>query len=159
MEPHSRWFIAATFLAGLLLAVAPLAHNWQWFRPAFISLLVIFWVTRMPTVFGVGFAWLAGLIQDLVTGAAIGSHALSLAAIAYLCLLFYRRMRAYSAGQQVLLVFVLVGIQQLVSVWVHEFAGKPAQGLVFLWPAATSALLWPVVSGLLHRYFTQLQVR
>ncbi|WP_237057810.1 rod shape-determining protein MreD [Microbulbifer sediminum] len=159
MEPNNRWFIAATVLVALLLSVMPLPHQWLWFRPAFMALLVIFWINRMPQSLGVGFAWLVGLLEDFVTGAVLGTHALALGALAYFCLLTYQRTRAFNPAQQLMWVFVLVGIHQVVGNWVHSLAGKPVPGLTFLWPALTSALLWPLITPWLDRMAGRLQVR
>lgn len=159
MEANNRWFIAFTVLLALLLAVMPLPREWMWFRPAFTALVVIFWIVRMPQNLGVGFAWGVGLLEDLVTGATIGSHALALSVLAYFSLLTYQRTRAFNPVQHLMWIFVLVGINQVVVNWVHSFAGKPAIGLVFLWPAVTSALLWAWVAPLLHSLAGRLQVR
>ncbi|AMX02018.1 rod shape-determining protein MreD [Microbulbifer thermotolerans] len=146
MEANNRWFIAVTVVVALLLAVMPLPYQWLWFRPAFTALLVIFWVNYMPQSLGVGFAWAVGLLEDLVTGAAVGSQALALAVVAYFSLLTYQRTRAFNMGQQLMWVFILVGINQVLGNWVHSLAGKPVSGLTFLWPAVTSALLWPWIA-------------
>ncbi|QIL89772.1 rod shape-determining protein MreD [Microbulbifer sp. SH-1] len=159
MEAHNRWFILLTFIVALLLAVMPLPTNWLWFRPSFCALLVIFWITRMPENLGVGFAWLMGLLEDLVTGSVLGAHALSLGVIAYFSLLTYRRTRAFNPGQQLMWVFVLVGINQLLGNWVHGLAGKTVPGLTFLWPALTTALLWPLVTPWLAGMASRLRVR
>ncbi len=143
----------------MLLVVMPLPQQWLWFRPAFPALLVIFWVTRMPQALGVGFAWLVGIIEDLISGASLGTHALALAVLAYFSLLTYQRTRAFNPAQQLLWVFVLVGIHQVVGNWVHGLEGKTVSGLTFLWPALTTALLWPWVAPLLHRLCSRLQVR
>jgi len=159
MEAHNRWFILFTFVVGLLLSVMPLPLDWQWFRPAFSALLVIFWTTRMPQDLGVGVAWVVGLVEDIITGATLGAHALSLAVLAYFSLLTYQRTRAFNPGQQLMWVFVLVGINQLLDNWVHSLSGKSVPGLVFLWPALTTALLWPLVTPWLQQVAGRLQVR
>lgn len=159
LEANNRWFIAITILLALLLSVMPLPHQWLWFRPSFTALLMIFWITRMPENLGVGFAWVVGFLEDLVTGAALGTHALALAVLAYFSLLTYRRTRAFNPAQQLMWVFILVGINQVVGNWVHSLAGKPVPGLTFLWPAVTSALLWPLVSVWLGGMVGRLQVR
>ena len=48
-------------------------------------------------------------------------------------------------GQQSGVVFVMIGINQLVCQWVQNLEGAGARDLFFLLPAFTSALLWPVV--------------
>ncbi|USD20600.1 rod shape-determining protein MreD [Microbulbifer variabilis] len=159
MQANNRWFITLTLFLSMLLVVMPLPQQWLWFRPAFPALLVIFWVTRMPQALGVGFAWLVGILEDLISGASLGTHALALAVLAYFSLLTYQRTRAFNPAQQLLWVFVLVGIHQVVGNWVHGLEGKTVPGLTFLWPALTTALLWPWVAPLLHRLCSRLQVR
>ncbi|WP_444884022.1 rod shape-determining protein MreD [Microbulbifer sp. PSTR4-B] len=158
MQANNRWFITLTLFLSMLLVVMPLPQQWLWFRPAFPALLVIFWVTRMPQALGVGFAWLVGILEDLISGASLGTHALALAVLAYFSLLTYQRTRAFNPAQQLLWVFVLVGIHQVVGNWVHGLEGKTVPGLTFLWPALTTALLWPWVAPLLHRLCSRLQV-
>ncbi|WGL16463.1 rod shape-determining protein MreD [Microbulbifer bruguierae] len=159
MDAHNRWFILLTVVVALLLSVMPLPTNWMWFRPAFCALVVIFWTTRMPQELGVGFAWMVGFAADLVTGAALGAHALALAVLAYFSLLTYQRTRAFNPAQQLMWVFVLVGINQLLGNWVHGLAGKPVSGLTFLWPALTTALLWPLVTPWMNHTASRLRVR
>ncbi|MDH3995162.1 MAG: rod shape-determining protein MreD, partial [Gammaproteobacteria bacterium] len=64
----------------------------------------------------------------------------------------YQRLRVYSLAQQSGVVFVLVGINQLVCQWVQnlEGAGAGAASLLFLLPALSSALIWPVALHLLR---------
>ena len=47
-------------------------------------------------------------------------------------------------------VFVMVGINQLVCQWVQNLEGAGARSLLFLLPAFSSALLWPVVLHVLR---------
>ncbi|MFA0811352.1 rod shape-determining protein MreD [Microbulbifer epialgicus] len=159
MQASNRWFIAVTIFLSMLLVVMPLPQQWLWFRPAFPALLIIFWVSRMPQTLGVGFAWLVGILEDLVTGATLGTHALALAVLAYFSLLTYQRTRAFNPAQQLLWVFVLVGINQVVGNWVHGLEGKTVPGLTFLWPALTTALLWPCVAPPLLRVCARLHIR
>jgi len=47
--------------------------------------------------------------------------------------------------QQAGTVFVVIGINQLVCQWVQNLEGVGSPSLLFLLPAVSSALLWPVV--------------
>ena len=68
-----------------------------------------------------------------------------LVVVALLSLTLYQRLRVYSLWQQAGLVFVLIGINQLICQWVQNLEGAGARSLFFLLPAFSSALLWPVV--------------
>jgi len=60
-------------------------------------------------------------------------------------------MRNYTLWHQTFFVFVIVGLHQLVDNWVHSLQGNAADSLVFLLPAFTSALIWPLVWLILER--------
>ncbi|MGI1677226.1 MAG: rod shape-determining protein MreD [Cellvibrionaceae bacterium] len=137
--------VSFSFFVALLLAVFPLPVTWAWYRPEFVALLVIYWVMALPQNVGVGMAFIVGLLQDIAEYAVLGQHALALVAVAYVCMLSYRRIRNYALWQQSAWVFVLVGLHQLFWNWVHGFDGPAAQSLIFLVPALVSALAWPLV--------------
>lgn len=150
------WVIIATLLASLWLAIVPLPDWALWARPEWPALVVLYWVMAVPGRVGIGVAWLCGLLQDVLEGVTLGQHAFALAVMAYLALLLYQRLRMFTPWQQAGIVFVLVGIHQLLCSWVETMAGRPADHLWFLLPALVSALLWPwlmvVLRALRRRY-------
>ncbi len=151
IKAHNRYIIVLTFFVALLLSVFPIGSGNAWLRPEFVCLLVIYWVLALPQQSSLLFIWLLGCLQDLLEGAALGQHAMALMVVAYVCLLSYQRMRNYSLWYQTFLVFVLVGLHQLVDNWVHSLQGGAAHTLVFLLPAFTSALFWPLLWMWLER--------
>jgi rod shape-determining protein MreD len=82
---------------------------------------------------------------DLLEGSILGQNVLSLSVVAYLALLLYQRLRVFNMLQQVTVIFVMVGVNQLVSQWVQNLVGLGAGSLMFLLPAVLSALMWPAV--------------
>ena len=146
----SYWIIALTVVASLVLAVYPITPPYDWFRPEWTALVVIFWTITLPDRVGLAFAWLAGLVLDGFTGVTLGQNALSLAVIAYVCHGLYQRIRNFAALQQAALVFVLVGLHLLLGYWVQSLSSYPARHLYFLAAALSSALLWPLFSGVMR---------
>jgi rod shape-determining protein MreD len=144
LSGHNRGVILVLFTIALLLSIYPLPVEWRWWRPEFVMLVVIYWVYILPDNFSLGLIWVLGLLQDLIVGAPFGQHALGMVIVAYICLQSYQRVRNYSRWQQSCWVFVLVGISQIIVNWVYTMAGSGVTGLLFLYPAFTSALLWPV---------------
>ena len=142
-------WLAATTLVGLLLSIYPLPAHYAWFRPEFLALVCIYWALFCPFRFGVISAWCIGLLQDVVVGGVWGAHATGLALVAYLCLGSYQRLRSYGRGQQMLWVFILVGIHKVFVNWVLEFAGYNAPVELIILPTVITALCWPLVVGLL----------
>jgi rod shape-determining protein MreD len=154
MEPAARntWsMIAVSFVIAMLLAVYPISIEWRWVRPEFIALLGIYWAVYLPHRIGPGVLWILGIVQDVVEGTPLGLHALGLVVIAYICLLSYQRLRSFETWQQAFWVFVLVGIHQLFGNWVHSLSGNESAVFLFLLPALSSALCWPIQVYLLDK--------
>lgn len=155
---QGSWVIILSFIVAFLLAIYPLPTSLQLLRPEWVALVLIYWVIALPQRIGLLVSFGVGLLLDLLEGAALGQNALSLSVVAYLSLVLYQRLRVFSMLQQVGVVFVMVGINQLVSQWVHNLTGVGAQDLLFLLPAVLSALLWPAVLTLLRRARRQYSV-
>ncbi len=143
--PHAYWVILATFLVAFVLALLPLPQWLLWARPEWVALTLVYWVIALPHRVGIMTALLLGVTLDILEGATLGQNALSLLVLAVLSLTLYQRLRVFSVLQQAGVVFVLVGINQLVCQWVQNLGGAGASSLMFLLPALSSALVWPVV--------------
>lgn len=152
------WVIVLTLVVGLWLSILPLPEWARWARPEWVALVLIYWVIALPYRIGVGAAWLTGIALDLVEGAPLGQNALALAVIAYLALILHQRLRMYTAWQQAGVVFVLVGLDQLLCHWVQTMTAKVVPTLMFLFPALVSALLWPSLLLLLRHLRRRYQV-
>ena len=144
-EAHGYWVILLTFLVAYVLAVLPLPQWLLWARPEWVALAVIYWTIALPHRVGIATALLLGVGLDVLEGAVIGQNAFALVVVALLSLILYQRLRVYSLVQQAGVVFVLIGINQLICQWVQNLEGVGAPTLLFLLPAFSSALLWPVV--------------
>ena len=145
------WVILASFFVAYVLAVLPMPLWLQWARPEWVALTMIYWAIALPHRVGLITALLLGLMLDIVEGAVMGQNAFALVVVALLCLTLYQRLRVFSLWQQAGTVFVLIGINQLVCQWVQNLDGVGARSLLFLLPAVSSALLWPLVLHLLRQ--------
>jgi len=155
---HAYWVVVATFLAAYLLAVIPLPAWLLWARPEWMALVLVYWAIALPHRVGLFTGLILGVVMDVLEGAVLGQNALSLTVLALLSLTLYQRMRVYNLWQQAAMVFLLVGIHQLICQWVQNLQGVAAQSLIFLLPAFTSALLWPVMLHVLRAVRRHYQV-
>ena len=138
--------LALSCLAALALSIYPLPMWLMPARPDWLALLVVYWVVRNPGGFGIGWAWLLGLLLDGVEGGVLGKHAFALSVVAYASLAIRPRLILYTLPQQMALVFVLVGIDQLLCHWVQNLTGRSTPSLMFLMASLTSALCWPLLA-------------
>lgn len=150
-EPHAYWVVLATFLLAYVLAVLPFPQWLLWARPEWMALALIYWAIALPHRVGILTALLLGVGLDALEGAVLGQNAFALVVVALLCQTLYQRLRVFSLWQQAGVVFVLVGINQLVCRWVQNLEGLGTDSMLFLLPAVSSALLWPVVLHLLRQ--------
>ncbi|MBU2985359.1 rod shape-determining protein MreD [Saccharophagus degradans] len=144
------FFCVSAFFA-LVLSIYPIPHAYAALRPELFCLLVVYWVINYPQYFGVTTAWLMGLFLDVVHSTVWGAHALGLAAVAYICLSSYQRIRSYSLWQQTLWVFVFVGIHQVIVNWMLGLSGYHKPTHIILVTTAVSALSWPIMVLLFRR--------
>ncbi len=148
--PQGTWVIAMSFAVAFLLTAWPLPQGLVWARPDWVSLVLIYWVIALPQRVGVLVSFGLGLLLDVLEGSMLGQNALSLSVVAYLALVLYQRIRQFNLWQQAAVVFVMVGVNQLVGQWLQNLAGLASGGVWFLMPVVISALLWPLVMTLLR---------
>jgi rod shape-determining protein MreD len=139
--------IVASFLVAAVLAILPLPQWLLWGRPEWVALVLIYWCIALPHRVGIVTALVVGVGMDVLEGAVLGQNAFALAVLSLLSLLLYQRLRVFSLWQQAGIVFLMIGIHQLICQWVQNLEGAGARTLLFLLPALSSALLWP---GVLH---------
>lgn len=140
---HGGWVIFASFVIALMLVALPLPGWAEHLRPQWVVLVMIYWCMALPHRFGIGFSWLAGLFVDVLTGALLGQHALAYAVVAYVVIKLYQRVRVFPLWQQALLVFVLVLLSQLLTLWIKGAIGKVPDSWTYWLPSITSTLIWP----------------
>lgn len=151
---RNGWMIWATFVVALLLSIVPFPHV-EILRPMFIALPLAYWALQLPQKVGMVTAFCLGIAQDVLYGTLLGHNALILTLITFLILSLQQRLRMFPMWQQSLVILVILGLAQLLQLWLSALTGS-RETLAVLLPALISALLWPWVSfglrGLSRRY-------
>ena len=143
--------LSSLVLAFVLMALS--VPEWlRIIRPNIVAVLLIFWLIRLPDALGIGFAWILGFIFDGVSGGYLGQHALSFSCIAYIVLALHKRIHMLVAVQQIVLVFFLLTLDQLIASWVVNVLHGQNYNFYFLVNALLGALCWPLMSAWLNRY-------
>ncbi|WP_417547057.1 rod shape-determining protein MreD [Marinobacter segnicrescens] len=142
------------FLSILLALVASISlfpQGWFEFRPEWLALVVFYWTYRAPAQFGILTAWVLGLLLDVLEATPLGVNGLAIAVVAFLVLTVHQRLRMFPLIQQSIIVFLLVGINQMLVHFIKQILGAETSGFAYLWPAVTSAGLWLVLCPLLDK--------
>ena len=142
--------VILTFFVGFILSVAPLPEWLELGRPAWVCLIVIYWVIATPHRVGVVGAWLAGLYLDVLTGSVLGQNALALALIAYAAYVLHLRIRVFPTWQQCLTIGVLVGVYELSGLLIRRSVSVSPSTMWYWLPVLISALIWPWVMMVLR---------
>lgn len=137
-------FILSVIIA-LVLSSSLFPVDWFEYRPEWLGLVVFYWTFRAPAQFGILLAWCLGLLLDVLEATPLGVNALAMGLIAFLVLTVHQRLRMYPLPQQCLMVFLLLGINQMLVHFIKQTMGGADAGFSYLWPAMTSALVWPVL--------------
>jgi rod shape-determining protein MreD len=147
-------FVAATLIGALTLSILPMPTWAEDYRPQWVTLIVIYWCLAMPSRFGVLTGFAVGIAHDVVSGALLGAHALSLSVVAYLAEELHRRIRAFPLWQQAVAVWLLLLVERMLSLWVLGAIGQPTPTLTYWLPTFVGLLLWPWLSPVLDRLRT-----
>ncbi|MGB5346859.1 MAG: rod shape-determining protein MreD [Woeseia sp.] len=140
-------------VVALMLAIAPVTGSVQPYWPDWVLLTLIYWALALPHHYGVGVAWLTGLVVDVAHGTLLGQHALAMSAVVYLTVRFHLQLRVFPLSQLTMTVFALLGIYQFLLFWINGVAGISAPGAQYWGPVLTGTLVWPLVywvSGLVN---------
>jgi rod shape-determining protein MreD len=157
---HSIWVIFLSFFIAYLLAIVPFPEWAMNYRPEWVPMVMIYWAMALPYRAGIGTAWTAGLVLDVLEGSTLGVNALALVVIAYVALSLHLRMRMFSTLQQSGLVLVLIGLNLMLCNWLQIVTGQSVpSNLMFLMAALTSAFIWPTLFQLLRQIRRSFDVR
>ena len=156
------WVIALTFVVAMVLAIVPLPDSVPielgYLRPQWVVLVLIYWVIALPARVGILVAWSIGLIVDVLLGSLLGQHGVAFILVAYIASSLYQRLRMFSLWQQSLIVFAIVGLNQLINFWIESIVGIGDWNMWYLLSSVVSALLWPSVFLLLRYLRRQFSV-
>ena len=139
---RALWILPVSLIAALLLGLLPLTPALAPFRPYWLALVLAYWVLEEPERAGLGFAFLVGMLADLVFGSLLGEQALRLAIMTFILQRFRARLRFFPLSQQALAIGGLLLNDRIVSGAVHVMLGTPALPTLFWVAPLLGMLLW-----------------
>lgn len=144
--------ISISLFSALLLTIWPLPGSMNWLRPAWVILVLLYWSITLPQCVGLWWAWLLGLFLDGLHGALLGEHALACLIVVYLASHIRRQLIVTTAWLQILIIFLLMLVYQLVIFISQGFAGQMITAWYYWLASLSSALVWPILTMLLRSY-------
>lgn len=144
--------LPVSFFLAFMLAMLPLPQALSYWRPEFVTMLLIFWAINAPTLVGVWTGFALGLLLDVLLATPFGVHAMMLSVLAWIIQLFWRQIVVFSLPQTSLLVLVLVFLALLLKRLLLGIVALGPDSLWFWLPALTSALLWPLLLTMMQHF-------
>ena len=147
---HPFLIIPITFLVAFMLTLLPMPDWTIWLRPAWVLMVLIYWIMILPHRINLGMAFIMGILLDVLNGTLLGEHALAMTLATYVVARMHSRMRMFSLFQQALCVMLIVFLYQAVLYGVQGFLGQLPASRLFWASPHTSFLLWPWLSGVIN---------
>jgi rod shape-determining protein MreD len=133
----------ASLAIAMLLGLLPMPPSIAVFKPYWLALALCFWLLEAPDRVGLGFAFVLGIVADLLYGTLLGEQAMRLCILAFIVLRFRARLRFFTLAQQALAIFALLLNDRIVVLMVRGFSGEGLPPLGFWISPAVGMLLWP----------------
>jgi rod shape-determining protein MreD len=149
MRSRSPWVLPLSLLAALLLMLLPVPPALQALRPYWLALVLAYWVMEEPDRVGLGFAFLVGLVADLVVGSLLGEQALRLVVITFILQRFRARLRFFPMSQQALAIGALLLNDRIVTTAIRMTLGETVPPATYWFSPLVGLLLWVPVFMLL----------
>lgn len=144
---HGRFVIFITIVLAMILMLIPMPESLRLFRPEWVVVTLLYWALALPERVGIGFAWVVGLLMDVMMGGTLGIFAFSYALVVYFALNFHLQLRQYPLWQQALIIMSLVLLVHIIKVIL-----SPAVANWYIWaPAVVSTIVWPLVYSSLRK--------
>jgi len=146
-----RRAIPLSVLAALLLGLVPLPEPVQPLRPYWLALVVAFWMIETPQRTGLGFAFMTGLLADLVFGSVLGEQALRLLVIAFVVRRSRAQLQFFPLFQQTLGMGLLLFVDRVILALLYWILGQAQLPWPFWLAPLVGMGLWVPVCVLLER--------
>lgn len=135
-----------------MLSIVPLPLGVKFFWPQWCVLALVYWLIALPVRSGLTAAWSIGILLDVLQGTLLGVHALAMVLIAYGVLKFHRQIRIFPLRQQMLTIFVIVQLFQLIILLEQGMLGEANFRWQYWLSGLSSMLIWPWVFVILRDY-------
>ncbi len=135
--------ISVSFMLALLLTLIPLPVWANWFRPLWVLMVLSYWALVLELYQGIGSAFFAGVMLDVLGGTLLGEHAAAMIVGIFIVMRLKRQILMYSLEQHALFMLFLTFVYQGILFLVEGFTGHAPQTLLFLAPLITTPIFWP----------------
>jgi rod shape-determining protein MreD len=139
---RNSWVLPISLVVALLLGLVPMPALLQPVRPYWLALVLAYWVLEAPDKFGLGVAFLLGLVADLAFGGLLGEQAMRLTIMAFILDRFRARLRFFPVSQQSAAIGILLLNDRVVGIAIHLVLGAVQLPWTYWLAPLLGMLLW-----------------
>lgn len=143
--------IILTILLALIATIIPMPLSVDAFRPDWVMVVIFYWCLACPSRVNVITAWVVGFLLDVLLGSVLGVHAAALAISAFVVIENFQKIRNFSLWQQSIIVGLLAVMYHLIVFWTQRLLTDAVFLTNYIYPAITTAILWPWAFLLLRK--------
>ncbi|MFT2092261.1 rod shape-determining protein MreD [Paraglaciecola sp. 2405UD69-4] len=151
--------IPLSIIIALVLQITPMPAVVDLYRPEWVLLVLSYWALALPNRVSVGVAFITGLILDILLGTSMGIHSFAMCLCIYILAANYQRLRNYSVWQQSMIIGIICALYNLVVFWFQHLLTDIYFLFDYLWPVASSMVIWPWLFWLLRKIRRQLRLK
>ena len=100
--------VAIMLFFGTLLNILPLPDIFNSIKPPILLLILIYWCMAYPNLINLTYAFISGIILDILLIMPLGYNALSYTITIYLTLLYYPQIRLHTSWNQMVSILLIL---------------------------------------------------
>jgi len=137
-------------MIGVILNLIPLPDLLAATKPPILLLILIYWSLAFPKHISLTYAFVSGVIMDILLITPIGYHALCFTVTIYLILIYYPQMRLQSSWNKMASLLIILIPYFLMSTAVNNILGISFNLIHVTFSILISIIIWPGLFNVLR---------
>ena len=137
-------------LFGIILNLIPLPEILVSFRPPILMLILIYWSLAYPKQINLTYAFITGLIMDILLIYPLGFNALTYVITIYLILLYYPQIRLQSNWNKMFSLLIILIPYFLMCTMVNSLLKIDYNIYNVILSILISIIIWPLLFNMLR---------
>ena len=135
---------------GSILNILPLPDIFNSIKPPILLLILIYWCMAYPNLINLTYAFITGIIIDILLIMPLGYNALSYTITIYLTLLYYPQIRLHSSWNQMLSLLLILIPFFLTSAIINNILKIDYNISDIIISIIISVTIWPALFSMLR---------
>lgn len=139
-----------TLLISIIINLFPLPELVTPYKPPLLMLVLIYWSLAFPKIINLTYAFVFGIIMDVLLLMPLGYNAFLYTITIYLVIKLYPQIRLHSVGNQIFSMLIILFPYFIMSTFTNNMLNISYDILEVLISMIISILIWPLLFSLLR---------